>query len=201
MQRSCAFLGGSLRGGARPEITLVGHSTGAVFINNLLGHVERMRSDPDGPLPADFRFHAVAFLAPACTFTDFSPVVEGRRDLWCQFRMFTMTDDAERKDGLLPVVYPRSLLYFVSGLLETGPDGKSEPGKPLVGLARCFDRVRDDDPPEVRAVREWIRKDSLAVWSPADGAPGFSAGALSHGDFDDDEKVRASLKVLIEGGP
>ena len=65
----------------------------------------------------------------------FLPVVEGRRDLWCQFRMFTMTDDAERKDGLLPVVYPRSLLYFVSGLLETGPDGKGEPGDPLVGLS------------------------------------------------------------------
>lgn len=193
-------LGGALRGGARPEISLVGHSTGAVFINNLLGHVEQMRGDPDEPLPDDFRFHAIAFLAPACTFTDFAPVLDRRDDLWRHFRMFTMTDAAESKDGLVPLVYPRSLLYFVSGLLETGPDGKGEAGKPLVGLARCFDRVRDDDPPDVKAVRDWIRGDELVVWSPADGGPGFTASALSHGEFDDDEKVRASLKVLI-GGP
>lgn len=193
-------LGDSLRGGARPEITLVGHSTGAVFINNLLGQVVRMRSDPSESLPDDFRFHAIAFLAPACTFTDFALVLQHREHLWRRFRMFTMTDDAERHDSLVPIVYPRSLLYFVSGLLETGPDGKGDAGKPLVGLARCFDREREDDAPEVHAVRSWIQSEAgQVVWSPVNGGLGLSSGAVSHGDFDDDEKVRESLGVLIGG--
>lgn len=192
-------LGGLVRSGARPEITLVGHSTGAVFINNLLEHVTRMRRDPNEPIAADFRLHAVAFLAPACTFADFARVLERDQDLWRYFRMFTMTDEAERSDSLVPMLYPRSLLYFVSGLLETGTDGKGEAGKPLVGLARSFDRVRDDDPLEIRAVRDWIREDGRVVWSPGDDGPGLAASALRHGDFDNDEKVQASLKVLIGG--
>lgn len=193
-------LAGSLRAGAAPRITLVGHSTGAVFINNLLGHVEQMRADPHEPLPGDFRFEGVAFLAPACTFKQFAPVMAHRDHLWRHFRLFTMTDAAERCDHLVPLVYPRSLLYFVSGVLETGASGKSEAGMPVLGLARCFDHERDDDPVEIREIRDWIRSDrALAVWSPSDSGPGLASGALTHGDFDDDAKVRESLQVLIRG--
>jgi hypothetical protein len=135
------------------------------------------------------------FLAPACTYADFAPVVEQRADLWRGFRMFTMTDAAESKDQLVPVVYPRSILYFVSGLLE------GEAGTPLVGLARTLYRVRDDDPPAVVAVRRWLleREDQL-VLSPSDSGAGRAAGALKHGDFDDDELVRRSLRELIASG-
>ncbi|WP_424852491.1 hypothetical protein [Streptomyces sp. SAI-170] len=53
----------ALGDGARPPITLVGHSTGAVFIDNLLNEVSRGRHQGYRPWPEDAGFH-VAFLAP-----------------------------------------------------------------------------------------------------------------------------------------
>jgi hypothetical protein len=192
-------LGELLRSEPRPQITLVGHSTGAVFINNLMEAVEARRKDPGEPFPADFRFRHVIFLAPACTFTDFARVVPRWEDLWDDFRMFTMTDDAERHDALVPVVYPRSLLYFVSGVLERDAEGKGETAKPIVGLARYYEATLTGAPEEVEEVRRYVDGADRVVWSPADGGPGLSSGALSHGAFDEDEQVRASLRAIIAG--
>jgi hypothetical protein len=177
--------------GPMPRITLVGHSTGAVFINRLLEDVDRRRHDRADALPEDFRFEHIVFLAPACTYADFAPVVAKEEHLWDDFRMFTMTDAAESEDALVPVVYPRSLLYFVSGVLE------GEPAMPVLGLARTLDRVRGDDPPEVKAVRAWLFAQPQSVVF----SPGETAGALHHGDFDDDPLVRKSLQTLLATPP
>jgi hypothetical protein len=179
------------------EITLVGHSTGAVFINNLMEAVEARRKDEEQPFPAEFRFRHVVFLAPACTFTDFARVVRRWENLWEDFRMFTMTDDAECRDALVPVVYPRSLLYFVSGVLERDAEGKSAAAMPIVGLERYYKTDVPGLPDEVEDVREFVAEQQRAVWSPADAGPGLSSGATSHGAFDDDEHVRASLRAII----
>jgi hypothetical protein len=190
-------LGEVLQHEPRPEITLVGHSTGAVFINNLMEAVEGRRQDETEPFPVDFRFRHVVFLAPACTFTDFARVVKRWEELSDDFRMFTMTDEAECHDALVPVVYPRSLLYFVSGVLERDAQGKSEAAKPIVGLARYYDAELTDPPDELAYVRRFVGGPERVVWSPADRGPGLSAGALSHGAFDEDEQVRASLRAII----
>jgi len=191
-------LGRCLRDGRRPSVTLVGHSTGAVFINNLLNTVSCMRDDPASALPADFRFRNIAFLAPACTFEDFAPVLGRHEELWDKLRLFAMTDEAERKDALVPVLYPRSLLYFVSGVCETDAEGNREAGKPLVGLRRHYaGKDREDLPDAVRVVLDYMTP-QRSVWSPVDGGPGLSASAVHHGDFDDDPKVRESLRTMIE---
>jgi len=191
-------LGRCLRDGRRPSVTLVGHSTGAVFINNLLNTVSCMRDDPASALPADFRFRNIAFLAPACTFEDFAPVLGRHEELWDELRLFAMTDEAERKDALVRVLYPRSLLYFVSGVCETDAEGNREAGKPLVGLRRHYaGKDREDLPDAVRAVLDYMTP-QRSVWSPVDGGPGLSASAVHHGDFDDDPKVRESLRAMIE---
>ena len=191
-------LGGAIAAGKRPEVTLVGHSTGAVFIDNLLRHVEAMRKDPNESLPADFRFENLVFLAPACTFEDFESAVVNRDELFKRFRMFTMTDEAECNDRLLSFVYPRSLLYFVSGVLETEPDGSSSPAKPLVGLNRYYGAAAKNEPQAITVVRDFVAGDATrVVWSPVAGGDGLASGALHHGAFDDDEEVRASLVYLI----
>lgn len=191
-------LGECLREGRKPSVTLVGHSTGAVFINNLLGTVSRMRENPDSALPADFRFRNIAFLAPACTFEDFAPVLGRHEELWEELRLFAMTDEAERQDALVKMLYPRSLLYFVAGVCETDADGNRVAGKPLVGLRRHYaSKDRKDLPDEVRAVLDYMTPER-SVWSPVDGGPGLSAGAVRHGDFDNDPKVRESLRAMIE---
>jgi len=149
-------------------------------------------------LPADFRFRNIAFLAPACTFEDFAPVLGRHEELWDELRLFAMTDEAERKDALVRVLYPRSLLYFVSGVCETDAEGNREAGKPLVGLRRHYaGKDREDLPDAVRVVLDYMTP-QRSVWSPVDGGPGLSASAVHHGDFDDDPKVRESLRTMIE---
>jgi hypothetical protein len=191
-------MGQSMRDGRSPQVTLVGHSTGAVFINNFLGTVARMRDDQQSALPSDFRFRNIAFLAPACTFDNFAPVLGRHEELWTDLRLFAMTDEAERADALVPVLYPRSLLYFVSGVCETDAEGARAAGKPLVGLRRHYaGKDREDLPEEIRSVLEYLTEER-SVWSPVDGGPGLSASAVRHGDFDNDPKVRESLRVMIE---
>lgn len=190
-------LGELLRKGKELEVTLVGHSTGAVFIDNLLRHVEQMRGDAAEALPLDFRFKNVIFLAPACTFEDFASTAQHQKQLFERFRMFTMSDESERKDHLLSIIYPRSLLYFISGVLETEADGSSTPAKPLVGLNRYYTTAATTPEALVLGRKFVLAEKTRVVWSPSSGGDGLSANALSHGAFDDDSDVRKSLAYLI----
>ncbi|TGB09986.1 hypothetical protein [Streptomyces sp. MZ04] len=182
--------------GTRPEVTVVGHSAGAVFIGNLLDDIARRRAAADDPMPADFRIRDVVLLAPACTVGRLVPVVRRRSELFDRFRMFTMNDPAERADHLVPFLYPRSLLYFISGVLERGQDQKSAV-VPIAGMhhwyldAAAADRDSAD-------LRDFLADDpTRTVWSPADGGPGLRAGALSHTAFDDDPDVLASMADML----
>lgn len=186
-----------LASGSRPRVTLVGHSAGAVFIGNLLAELARRRADADDPLPEDFRVHDVVLLAPACTVGHLAAVVRRRAELFDRLRMFTLTDAAERADQLVPFLYPRSLLYFVSGVLERGPEGESAVS-PLAGLQRWFTAEGDTGGADARDLRAFLRADATrTVWSPVDGGPGLTSGARSHAGFDDDPEVLASLARML----
>jgi pimeloyl-ACP methyl ester carboxylesterase len=187
-----------VRGGLRPEITLVGHSTGAVFIDNFLTRMDGMRSDPSDAFPSDFRVRNVVFLAPACRFEHFENVLRARESTFDRFRMFTMTDENESKDTMVPFVYPRSLLYFVSGLLEADDAGDNTYDAPLVGMQRFFSMAETYDGPEFKIVRDFVSSDdSHVVWSIDDRGDGFASGASSHATFDEDPQVLTSIKHLI----
>jgi hypothetical protein len=174
-------------GDERPgKIVLVGHSTGAVFINEMIQATRLLRES--GDLPADFAYHGVVFLAPACTFPGFAAALPrpGELPLFHNFRLFTMDDASERANKLVPILYLRSLLYFVCGVVEREDDGSSAADLPLVGLQRCYG-LGEHDPyaelPGIQQVREFV--EGKVVWSPADGGPGWRADAVSHGGFDD----------------
>lgn len=196
--------GEMLKAGARPEVSLIGHSTGAVFINNLIASFAARR-DAEG-WPADFKFKQILFLAPACRFDNFAPTLTTHRSLFGGFRMFTMKDENESKDRLVPVVYPRSLLYAISGLLEEEVhDGKkrSASDMPIVGMERYYTRERaypGDAFPDVATARAFLGDDpSCAVWSIAAGdGDGLRSSSVRHGDFDNDPATLASLAYLIK---
>lgn len=180
-----------LAAGTRPQVTVVGHSAGAVFISNLLDDLARRRDADDDPLPADFRVRDVVLLAPACTVAQLAPVVRRQTELFDRFRMFTMTDPAEQADHLVPFLYPRSLLYFISGVLERGPSRQTAV-TPIAGMQHWY-----LDPaavgPESDDLRRFLRADpARTVWSP-----GVGAGARSHTAFDDDPQVLASVAAML----
>ncbi|MCX4668968.1 hypothetical protein OG453_20210 [Streptomyces sp. NBC_01381] len=182
--------------GTRPQVTVVGHSAGAVFIGNLLDDIARRRAAADDPMPPDFRFRDVVLLAPACTVSQLAPVVRRQAELFDRFRMFTMNDPAERADHLVPFLYPRSLLYFISGVLERGQDKKSAV-VPVAGMQHWYldAAAVDRDSADLRGFLS--ANPARTVWSPGDGGRGRRSGAISHIAFDDDPDVLASMADML----
>jgi hypothetical protein len=201
-------LGAILQGGHRPEITLVGHSTGAVFILNLLRDVKLRAADPTHPWPADFTFENVLFLAPACDFDTFQTALDQYSHLFRNFRMFTMRDDLEKGKPLVPIVYPRSLLYFISGVVEKQPDGESAFDRPILGMERYFTMTGTYKQQSIAAARKFIADDDKrVVWSLSDREPGLRSNSDTHGGFDDFDPAdpagfttMASVQYVIANG-
>jgi hypothetical protein len=184
-------------GSAPPKLTLVGHSTGAIYIANFLV-AARAR------LPK-WEFDVV-FLAPAitCLEMDRSMLSGAARASMRNYRSFGMEDKLESADPVLasiPWLYPSSLLYVVSGLLEFEDDA------PLVGMQRFYDAKRY--PPgkfprtaKVRAFRSLTP--SATVWSETGIAQaGRQSASRSHVDFDnlkDDALTMRSVQHILANG-
>lgn len=200
----------------RPEkIVLVGHSTGAVFINEMLKATRAARVR--GDLPADFAYSGVVFLAPACSFAHLAQVLpadaggpaDGGPPLFEEFRLFAMDDEHESSNKLASYAYPRSLLYFVSGVVEREDDDSSAFDLPLVGMDRFYWRARQgkdahaDLGDHIAAVRRFVLQANRAVWSVTadDALPGHRSDSISHGGFDDtgiDSKGKPIPRATID---
>lgn len=167
------------------RVTLVGHSTGAIYAMHLLEHA-------DAALPAEAKFDVV-FLAPACTFEFMHERLSLLARRVSGFRMFALSEALERGYWEVPVLYPASLLYMVSGLFE-----EPEVDMPIVGMQRYFELTGPYDQPEIRAVAEWVS--GRCIWAVAAGTVGLQSGALKHGAFDEDVETRNSLKHILRSG-
>lgn len=175
-------------------IDLVGHSAGAIVICHLLNAV----SERVMPL----KIRNVLFMAPACTSDLFYENIVTKTNLYQNFRMFTMRDELEIQDSLVPRIYTRSLLYFISGVLEDTAD------KPIAGLEfhlkgksldehDAFIHYRDDDA-KLRAIRQFLLTQDRIVLSQTTAAnPGSNSNSTHHGDFDSDETTLESLRTII----
>jgi len=205
-------------------ITLVGHSTGGVYIGNFLQHVDQaltMQGD------TTTRFDIV-LLAPANTDDFFAQ--QYVRSRIRGIRMFLMKDEVEQQDHLLTKdvgpadpsilgnVYPRSLLYLVSGICEyfegQGGDGVHRMDgfdMPILGMDRFYKNAATFSPadyPNVGFVRTEFPSSPgdpafARVLSPTDNttAPlGFRSTALKHGNFPGDQLTIQSLRECFQNG-
>lgn len=166
-----------------PRVVLVAHSAGSVFVSQLLKNAQ-----------AGSKFDVV-FLAPAVTYSLFDEVLAEARDKICNFRMFSMRDSLEQDDALIdsvPLAYPSSMLYLISGSLENQVDA------PIVGMERFYSESYDGngaDQDLLGRVRTFLsERDDRVVWSKSDNGPGRRSNAIDHGHFDD-------LCSNNEGGP
>lgn len=175
-----------------PRIVLTGHSTGAIYICHFLAAADRI-------LPPEVKFDIV-FLAPAVTCELFGETLEAYRHRIRGFRSFAMSDPTESHDRLVPIVYVRSLLYFVSGVVESEEDADV----PLVGMQRFLSGAKPylgPGLPGVDTVHDFFQTHpNAAVWSPADLGDGMRSQAKRHGDFDDEEQTVGSLAWIVEHG-
>lgn len=176
-------------GAAMPRITLIGHSTGAIYICQFIEAAAQV-------LP-DCRFDVV-FLAPALTYERFAATLATHGDRIAHFRSFAMNNDWEIADKLVPIIYPRSLLYFVSGLLEPSVD------EPLVGMERYLRENKIFTPAEFPAIARgrgfFADFPESLVWSPDTLGEGTQSVSAKHGDFDNDDLTLTSVQALLQKG-
>ena len=170
-----------------PRITLVGHSAGAVYICELMQHAEA--------LPPGVKFDIV-FLAPACTYKLFADMLQACKDRIDSIRIFAMSDQLEQADALVPGLYPRSLLYLVSGLFEDAPD------TPILGMQRFFSTEAPFNTwPEVPLTFTYLSASQRNnVWSLIASGNGLSSHATRHGDFYREEVTLTSLGFILANG-
>ena len=179
-----------LQGAAVPRITLAGHSTGAIYIGNFLKAAAQW-------VP-DVRFDLV-LEAPAATHDFFARVIEEHGSRIRNVRVFGMGDARETEDVLVPVIYPASLLYFVSGLLEDEPD------QPVIGMQRYLADAATYDGerfPNVEACRRFFAAfDDAWIWAPSTAAPPRACDGRHHQDFDDaDPATLSSVESILLNG-
>ncbi|MDR3691811.1 MAG: hypothetical protein P4L46_20700 [Fimbriimonas sp.] len=164
---------------AKKCVLLVGHSAGSIYACNLLQHARARKVQV--PIQVVFLAAAVHDDLFAETLDEVGPISD--------FRLFSMSDQIEQEDnllggfgdGTLDWVYPRSLLYFISGCLEATVDA------PIAGLQRDVDPTwQGAGLPSVATVRGFLTSGTnRTVWTKTE-APGqnrLSANAIDHGDF------------------
>jgi hypothetical protein len=169
------------------KIDIVGHSAGAIVICQLLAVAAQRHPN--------LRWRNVLLLAPACTAELFhNEIVANPKRFGC-LRVFTMSDTYECRDHLVKLIYTRSLLYFISGVLEDQAD------KPLAGLERHISGKKPYDDAFLLSLNKFLYADGTnrGVFSITAGGAlaGLQTSAEKHGDFDDNELTRQSLKHII----
>ena len=171
---------------ARPGmiIDVVGHSAGSIAVCEMLAAIEADRRK--------VRLRNILFLAPAVRLDQFARWIPRGPQVFKRFRMFTMTDAAEKADRVAGPVYPRSLLYIVSGCFEDRPDAA------ILGMDRFLRQAGTSAGKDYDDVRRWLQQENRLVHapSPAGAGQGLQTGALKHGAFDDDPSTLASLLHL-----
>lgn len=162
--------------GHQPDITLVGHSAGSIYACGLLAYIAQVQGNPTHPMPQSFRFKNMIFLAPTCTFTLFHQTLDNYSYLFENFSLFGLNDENEINNTLVPALYTRSLLYFISGVLENAGDGldKNTFDCPITGMQRYYlnsDTYKTND---VIAVRHFIGQDNTRIlWTASNGGNGL----------------------------
>jgi hypothetical protein len=176
------------------ELNLIGHSAGCIHICHFVERAAKIL----GPKLA---LKSVTFTAPACNFATFYDSLMPHAAAIKTLRIFVMKDELERKDPLVKSVrllYPHSLLYLVSGLLEERAD------TPLIGLARHLQRQVAAGDLIGKAVQDFLAsgQNNTLVFAAtaADASPGAKAGFTSHYGMPGpmhDAQTLASMAVLI----
>jgi hypothetical protein len=174
-------------------IDLVGHSAGSIAICMML------RTAYTSELSIKVR--NLIFMAPACESALFYDEIVTHSNRYQEFRMFTMNDDFERANHLLSIIYDRSLLYLVSGILEP-----KEVDMPLAGMMRfgtCSSPFRS---PLLIRVHNFLfapgvpQRTVLSRTMVTDpyATAGFRSNAARHQDFNTDADTQDSLVAMIQ---
>ena len=187
-----AGLGRRWNEGYQPRIILVAHSGGSIYLCHFLQsaatHLPQAKFD-------------IVFLAAAVTVELFDETLKKHGERIENFRNFALTDKLECADKLIPFLYPRSLLYFMSGVCEHDDKTHSDLGDvPLVGMQRFVFNARTYPNPDVAALRRYLGEKNRATWSINEQRPGLATATTEHVGFCRDEATISSIQYIIKNG-
>jgi hypothetical protein len=176
-------------GGVKPRITLIGHSAGSIYVSQLLKEL-------DAKMPADLKVDVV-FIAPACTFTVFADALKQATGRIAHLHIFGMGDPLEMENAIAGPLYPASLLYFVSGVLENESD------EPILGMQRFYTfPVYTAGFPNIASVKAFapLTLPLAFGWADFTQGPGANCDMHSHGGWITDaprtlESVREIVRI------
>lgn len=187
-------------GGHRVRVLVACHSAGSIMACRL---VEAAATLPPG-VTID-----LVFEAPAVRIERFAETLKSSARSMDNIRIFTMDDTHERADALNGTIfgriYPRSLLYLISGALES-TRGDRQSDATLLGLQRHLALLdakwlnqSERDARDVVA-RILTASPSRVVYSPNANGGGLGSTAREHGGFSVDPATVESVRhIALEG--
>lgn len=170
------------RRGARLQVHLCGHSTGAILLAWLLESLE--------DLAPTLRVRSCTLLAPAASIglfhSHYYPYLVTPPDAFGidRLQVFNL-DDRRERDDTVAGVYRKSLLYLVSQAFE------EQPPAAILGMQRYTDAL-------LREAKLGEVGDRFAVHY-ADGSGAARSHSRTHGGFDNDATTMNSLLTTILG--
>jgi len=175
----------------RPDfkINLVGHSAGSIVICHMLRTIAERYPN--------IKINKVVFMAAAVRSDLALAEIGNHPERYEEFCFYTMADSFERDDVLVPFVYSRSLLYLISGILES-----DEVDLPIAGMMRHATQSAPFDSGVAREWAEFILNQNRTVLSDSTvlnpgAAQGRVCSAKKHGDFDNNLKMQESLTHIL----
>jgi hypothetical protein len=141
----------------------------------------------------------VIFMAPACTSALFLDEIVRHQERFAAFRMFTMNDQFEKDNHLVEIIYERSLLYLIAGILESKDD------TPIAGMMRFSTGAPPFDSADLNQAKTFLFPPNsqrlvlsrTSVTAPL-AAQGFRSNATRHQDFNTDDDTLDSLIAMIK---
>lgn len=184
------------------RLLIVGHSAGSILASHLVVGASR--------LPDNIRLDLV-FLAPAVRMDEAARTIAAAGARLANLRIFTMEDSIECQDDLdntiAGKVYPRSLLYLISGILERRRGGAAYADAPLLGMDRHLrllpaHRLEDEEREACGIITRFLDgAPNRIIYSVAEGQDGLCTRAKTHGTFDNDADTLKSIRrIAREGG-
>lgn len=165
----------------RPELHLVGHSAGSIFLGHLVPHL----------VEQGLTVKTFTLYAPACTTDLFKekvlPHLEESID---RLTIFNLTDKTEQDDTVTSA-YNKSLLYLVSESLER------KRKTPLLGMETYL--TKDPKIRQVLGKRVFENEKSVAYSVGGPKSIKLTSQSTAHGGFDNDEDTLNSTLRIIRG--
>lgn len=164
-------------GRAAPQLHLVGHSAGSIWLGHLLQRWQAL----DGPA-----IRNLILFAPACTLDFFSErIAPALQDKTVQELHHFLLDDRHEQDDNVAAIYRKSLLYLVSRAYQS-----RKGAQPIVGMEKYQQALQA----ELQRLRLAQRVRHYNTRDHAD-----MTASASHGGFDNDPRTMNAMLRLVRG--